>query len=117
MKILLDSCISGTLREPLAEDGHDVIWTGEWAEDPGDDEILSFAYRETRVLITLDKDFGTLAMLHGKAHAGILRLVNLSVSEQKLVCRQVLSQHGAELLAGAIITAERERLRIRLADS
>ena len=30
-----------------------------------------------RVLVTLDKDFGELAILHGVAHAGIVRLVGL----------------------------------------
>jgi hypothetical protein len=43
-----------------------VIWAGEWAEDPGDDEILARAHREGRVLVTLDKDFGELAVVHGQ---------------------------------------------------
>ena len=56
MKVLLDTCVSGALRWPLMEAGHEVIWTGEWDKDPGDDEILAFAHRESRVLVTLDKD-------------------------------------------------------------
>jgi predicted nuclease of predicted toxin-antitoxin system len=99
----------------LADAGHDVIWTGEWDEDPGDDQIITFAHRERRVLVTLDKDFGTLAVLHRKPHAGILRLVNLSTQQQAAVCLQVLRQHGRTLATGAIITAESDRLRIRLA--
>lgn len=116
MKILLDTCVSGTLRRPLSEAGHDVIWTGEWDEDPGDDEILAFAHQEGRVLVTLDKDFGTLAVFHGKPHAGILRLVNLSTQEQAVVCQQVIERRKTELKAGAIITAETDRLRIRMPD-
>ena len=38
--------------------GHDVVWTGSWEADPGDEEILAHAVREGRVLVTLDKDFG-----------------------------------------------------------
>jgi predicted nuclease of predicted toxin-antitoxin system len=113
MKVLLDTYVSGALVLTLSEAGHDVVWTGDWERDPGDAEILSHAYREGRVLVTLDKDFGTLVVLHGQPHAGILRLVNLSTREQDLVVRQVLAEHADELMAGGIITAERHRLRIR----
>src|SRR5688572_31568341 len=52
---------------------HDVVWCGEWSEDPGDDEILAFAHREGRILVTLDKDFGELAVVHRQPHSGIVR--------------------------------------------
>ena len=116
MKVLLDTCVSGTLRAPLEAAGHDVIWTGEWEADPGDDEILAFAHREERVLITLDKDFGALAVLHGRSHAGIVRLVNLSLRNQTAVCQHILQEYAHDLAAGALITAELNRLRIRLPD-
>lgn len=116
MRVLLDTCVSGALVATLGEAGHDVVWTGEWDRDPGDEDIMAYAFQERRILVTLDKDFGTLAVLHGNPHAGLLRLVNLSTREQGLVARQVLAEHGAELSAGAIITAERHRLRIRLPD-
>ena len=116
MKVLLDSCVSGMLSAPLVDAGHDVVWTGDWEEDPGDEEILAYAHEEKRVLVTLDKDFGTLAVLYGQPHAGILRLVNLSTREQGAVCLQVLAKHEEELQSGAIVTAERSRLRIRLPD-
>ena len=113
MKILLDSCVWGGVRQALADTGHDVVWCGDWARDPGDDEIMAQAYQEGRVLVTLDKDFGTLALLHGRPHAGILRLVNLSTQQQAIVCLRVLTLYDATLQAGAIITAELERVRIR----
>jgi len=89
------------------------VWTGAWEEDPGDEEILAQAYAEKRVLVTLDKDFGTLAFLHGRPHAGILRLVNLSTQQQVAVCLNVLAQHGMALQEGAFVTAELNRVRIR----
>lgn len=116
MKLLLDSCVSGTLRTPLQAAGHDVIWTGDWPTDPGDIEIMAFASQEMRILITLDKDFGTLAVLHGHTHAGIIRLVNMSLHDQAAVCQHVLLTHADDLVAGSIITAEQDRLRIRLPD-
>ncbi len=114
MKVLLDSCVWGKARDELESAGHEVVWAGDWPRDPGDEEILDRARGEGRVLVTLDKDFGELAVLHGAAHCGILRLVGISARQQASVCREVLAAHGPELLTGAIITAEAGRLRIRL---
>ena len=116
MKILLDSCISAVLRPPLNAAGHDVIWVGDWPQDPGDSQILAFAHREQRIVITLDKDFGSLAVRDKQPHTGIIRLVNLSLRDQPTVCAQILDKHGLTLLSGAIITADQRRLRIRLPD-
>jgi predicted nuclease of predicted toxin-antitoxin system len=64
--------------------------------------------------VTLDKDFGKLSFLQGRPHAGIVRLVSLSTRQQVQVCLQVLVRHARELARGAIITAESDRVRIRL---
>jgi len=116
VKLLLDTCVWCGVCKELQSAGHDVILAGEWPEDPGDDEILERAHREGRILVTLDKDFGELAIIHRIPHSGIIRLVNLSSGQQALVCLRVIDLHGEELQAGAIITAERNRLRIRLSD-
>ncbi len=113
MEILLDTCVWGGAVPALQEAGHDVVWTGDWAKDPGDREILASAYSEGRVLVTLDKDFGELAVLQGLAHHGIIRIVGFPAKSQSEVCKVVLELHGDELFAGAIVTAEPGRLRIR----
>jgi predicted nuclease of predicted toxin-antitoxin system len=114
MKILLDSCVWGKARGELESAGHDVAWVGDGPRDPGDGEILARARDEGRVLVTLDKDFGELAVLHGDAHCGIVRLVGISAQQQAAACQIVLAAHGPKLVSGAIITAEAGRLRIRL---
>lgn len=113
MKVLLDSCVWGGARGSLAVAGHDVIWAGEWSEDPGDAAILARARAESRVLVTLDKDFGELAIVRGILHAGIIRIVNMSARDQGVACAHVLTAHGSELAAGAIVTVEPGRVRIR----
>ncbi|MBO1437923.1 hypothetical protein J3L12_12025 [Meiothermus sp. CFH 77666] len=65
------------------------------------------------MLITVDKDFGELAIRRSLPHCGIVRLVNISVRQQGAICQQVLTQYGDELTRGAIITAEAGRVRIR----
>ena len=74
MKILLDTCVWGGARTNLEVAGHDVIWAGDWPEDPGDEEILARAHKEGRILVTLDKDFGEIAIVHKTKHSGIVRL-------------------------------------------
>jgi predicted nuclease of predicted toxin-antitoxin system len=54
-----------------------------------------------------------LAIVHGLPHNGILRLVNFSARQQATACLAVLAAHGEELHAGAIITAEAGRIRVR----
>lgn len=116
MKLLLDTCVWHGAVKTLEASGHDVVWTGDWPEDPGDEEILSAAYQQDRILVTLDKDFGEMAVVRGKPHSGIVRLVNLSAKLQGRVCLRVIELYGNELKSGAIVTAEPGRLRIRPPD-
>lgn len=116
MRVLLDSCIWGPTQDSLRAAGHDVVWVGDWPEDPGDEVILRTAFREQRVLVTLDKDFGELAVGLGFSHPGIIRIVGGTARRHAAVCLQVLSRHGDDLAAGAIVTAEPGRLRVRLPD-
>ncbi|NJN96967.1 MAG: DUF5615 family PIN-like protein [Anaerolineales bacterium] len=113
MRLLLDTCVWGGSCHELQAAGHDVLWTGDWPEDPGDEEILNFAFQEERILVTLDKDFGELAIVHGKPHFGIIRLVNFSARQQASVCLRVLALYGHDLQSGAIVTVDPNRLRIR----
>ncbi|MEW6236783.1 MAG: DUF5615 family PIN-like protein [Candidatus Omnitrophota bacterium] len=113
MILLLDSCVWGGTLGILIDQGHDVIWSGDWTNDPGDAEILSIACQQKRILVTLDKDFGELAIVWGIPHCGIIRLVNLSIKQQAAVCSRILSLYSNELLEGAIVTAEVDRIRIR----
>ena len=48
MRVLLDSCIWGKAAEERVAHGHDVVWSGDWPVDPGDEEILARAVAEGR---------------------------------------------------------------------
>jgi predicted nuclease of predicted toxin-antitoxin system len=113
MRLLLDTCVWGGARAAFTEAGHDCVWAGDWSSDPGDAEILETARREERVLVTLDKDFGELAVVQAQPHAGIVRLVELRGSQQVEACLSVLQKYHGELLSGAIVTVESWRVRIR----
>lgn len=97
----------------LGSAGHEVVWSGDWPSDPGDEEILARAHAENRVLITLDKDFGEMAIVKKTPHSGIVRLVGISARLQGQTAAAILEAHGTELLRGAIITVEVGRTRVR----
>lgn len=83
-------------------------------EDPGDAEILRRAHEGQRVLVTLDKDFGELAVVRRTPHSGIVRLVGFAAHEQGKVCVFLLQTYLEELAQGALLTATPGRARIRL---
>jgi predicted nuclease of predicted toxin-antitoxin system len=113
MRVLLDSCISAQAAEIIRQAGHDVTWAGDWPHDPGDEEILQRAIAESRILATIDKDFGEMVIVHGMMHVGLIRLVGFRASEQGLALVRLLSTYETELAAGAILTAEPWRVRVR----
>jgi len=116
VKLLLDNCVWKKSREDLAAAGHDVVHVGDWPQDPGDEELLRRAYSEDRVLVTLDKDFGELAVIRAQSHAGIIRLVEVPARRQGPVCVATIERYGTVLGRGAIVTVEPGRVRVRLPD-
>lgn len=115
MKLLLDNCLSPAVGRQLRAAGHDVVTVSDWSSDPGDPEIVRRAEAERRVLVTLDKDFGKLAMVHKMPHFGIIRIAGGFRSDQHgLVLDQLLAEHGDLLDAGAMIVVEGTKMRVRL---
>ena len=117
MRLLLDSCVSGALKRPLTDAGHDVIWSGDWTNDPGDEEILARAHTERRVLVTLDKDFGELAIVRGIPHSGLVRLAGIRLAAQADAIKRVLVLYGDQLSEAAVVTVEPARVRVRSASA
>jgi len=75
--------------------------------------MLATAHEEARVLVTLDKDFGELGVLKRLPHHGIIRVVNFPSGDQGKVSAKILATYVEDLQAGAIITAQPGRVRIR----
>ena len=46
--------------------------------------------------MTLDKDFGELAVVYKRSHAGIIRLVVFRARQQASICMSVLRLYGTE---------------------
>ena len=89
---------------------------GNWISDPGDEAVMRFAAESRSILVTLDKDFGELAIVRGQQHAGIVRLAGISARQQASACIAALDRYGASLAQGAIVTVEPGRIRIKTSE-
>jgi len=113
MKFLLDVNASGAVAIWLSKMGHDVIEVG--AKDPqmSDSDILGWAEKDSRIIVTTDRDFEEMIWRQGKKHCGILRLENLPRSERIALLSDVLEQHYDDLRAGSIVIALETKYRVR----
>ncbi len=105
--------MAGSVPAALAAAGHEVECVADWPSDPGDAAILAHAASNRQVVLTLDKDFGELAVVRQHPHSGIIRLVGFTTSQQTTASVAVLTQYGDELARGALVTAEVGRTRVR----
>ena len=82
MKFLLDVNASATLSSLLQDLGHDIVCVRDVDRKMSDSDILAWAVRENRIIITTDSDFEQLIWLQERIHCGVLRLENLPRSER-----------------------------------
>lgn len=65
MRFLANENFPGAAVMELRAAGYDVLWVRASAPGIGDAEVLTWAAREARILLTFDKDFGDLARTAG----------------------------------------------------
>lgn len=61
MRFLANENFPGAAVTALEAAGHDVVWVRKAAPGMRDPDVLAWAAREERLLLTFDKDFGELA--------------------------------------------------------
>ena len=73
MRLLANENFPGDAVAALRGNGYDVCWIREDAPGIGDPQVLAWAMREKRVLLTFGKDFGELAYRTGlPAECGVI---------------------------------------------
>lgn len=65
MRLLANENLPRVAVDMLRLLGHDVLWIAEECPSVRDEYVLDLAVRESRVLLTQDKDFGELAFRRG----------------------------------------------------
>jgi len=112
MRFLIDRCAGTRIAIWLRNEGHDVIETRERGADPGDRVLLEWAEQESRILVTIDSDFGQLIFLEGQPHCGLIRLPDVPSDQRVEIMRNLLNRFQHELEAMAIITVRGGKIRI-----
>ena len=114
MKFLVDECCDTGLVASLRKDGHDVLYVTEKKAGAIDDEILSDAYKEERILITEDKDFGELVYRFKKPTYGMV-LLRVDVQERHIKwsrLKRLIDDYGTKLQSHfTVVDAEKFRFR------
>lgn len=117
MKILIDMNLSPEWAPVLRDAGIDSEhWSALGAADSPDQSILEFAAANDMIVLTNDLDFGAALAAANldkpsvvQIRSGDLRPATIG----KLVCRGLI-QMSAELEAGALLTIDPKRVRLRL---
>jgi predicted nuclease of predicted toxin-antitoxin system len=114
MRFLADENFPKHGVETLRELGHEVSWVRIDAPGSSDPAVLRRATADERVLITLDKDFGNLAVRHGLPASSGVVLIRVGGSAPPAVSEAVRrllgSGHG---LAGKFTVVQGNRIRQR----
>ena len=115
MRFLLDESANARIFPHLRKRGHDVTAiVRDHSVGLPDDEVLAIAYRQGRILITKDRDFGELVFVEHQPHAGVIYLrLEPSGGLKTIVARldDVLAQHAHQLDRFIVVT--RDLIRVR----
>jgi predicted nuclease of predicted toxin-antitoxin system len=114
MRLYLDQMLRADLADLLRAEGHDVLRTSDVGQArASDDQVLSKAVDEDRVLITLDEHFGDWTILPLSRHAGVIRLKVHPPTSAALASRLIPILHDckAETLRNQLVIVGPQRER------
>lgn len=99
MQFLADESCDFAVVRALRANGHDVISVSEVTPRADDSEVIAFAVREKRILLTEDKDFGRLVFAHGKEASGVIFIRYHTAARTRLAedIVQLVEKYGEKL--------------------
>ena len=89
MRFLADENFPRSAVAALRSLGHDVAWVRSDAPGTADHDVLRWAIREERVLLTFDKDFGELVRASGQRPSGGIVLFRVPTPRGEELGRQL----------------------------
>jgi predicted nuclease of predicted toxin-antitoxin system len=101
----------------LRSQGHDAIHLrDEGLQRLEDADIVEKARSERRVILTHDLDFGRIVALSGENIPTVVtfRLTDMRPDHVNLFLADVLDRFSEQLAAGALISVNEDRIRVRL---
>jgi predicted nuclease of predicted toxin-antitoxin system len=116
VKLLLDQGLPRTTAEALGRVGLDAVHAGAIGlAKASDEDILERARRERETVVTLDADFHALLALSNAAAPAVIRIRIEGLREPEIaaIISRVVAVCEADLLAGAMVTVDSHRIRVR----
>jgi predicted nuclease of predicted toxin-antitoxin system len=114
VRLLFDECVEAGLAEVLRDAGHDVVFVQDIEPGADDGRVMALANAEDRLLVTVDKDFGELALRQLLPVPGVL-LVRIAPEQRHRTGQRVvkiLSEFGDRLIGHHTVIQE-TKVRIR----
>jgi predicted nuclease of predicted toxin-antitoxin system len=119
MLFLADEDFPGIAVHWLREAGHDVLWARTNMPGEADSVLLAAAQKDSRVVLTCDKDFGELAFHWGlPASCGVV-LFRFTASSPEVFLQRFKDLMEAETeigFSGKFCVVEADRVRSRPLD-
>jgi predicted nuclease of predicted toxin-antitoxin system len=113
VRVLANENIPAAVVDALLSRGHDVKWIRIAAPGARDTTVLEIEQRESRLIVTFDKDFGELAFRAGLPSACRIILLRIpAASPEYLAERVVNSLESRSDWTGyfSVITSDRIRM-------
>ncbi len=89
MRLCANENIPGDCVTALRSAGHDVLWVRESMPGAADDVVLARALVDGRLLLTFDKDFGTLVFGRGQTASTGIVLFRISQPSAQAVATSI----------------------------
>jgi predicted nuclease of predicted toxin-antitoxin system len=111
---LADECIAAPLVARLRAAAHDVVYVAETASGLSDADVIALALRDTRLLLTEDKDFGDLVFRRKQPVAGVVLMrIDVEDAQLKMARLSAAIERYGDRLFGRYTVVENGRLRSR----
>ena len=118
LRFLADESCDFAVVRSLRTDGYDVLAVSEIVRRSDDRELIEQAHRESRILLTEDKDFGWLVYVSHADSAGVI-LIRFPGNARRTLgetIRRLIREEGVRL-TNAFVVAQPGQFRIsRAAD-
>ena len=105
LRFLADESCDFAVVRALRANGYDVLAVGEYMRRSDDRDLIEQSYRENRILVTEDKDFGWLVFASHAVSAGVIliRYPNNLRSTLGQSVLQLVEQYGGELVNAFVV--------------
>lgn len=113
MRFLVDECTGSKVANWLRQQNHEVFSVFDELRGMTDDEILSKASKENRILITNDKDFGEMIFREQRQHYGIIFMwLDDERSSNKITVLENLLENYADKIKDNFVAVTETKVRI-----